>query len=351
MSSHRVPVLRATDLSKTYRARRGGGRRAPGVLAVKDVSLELFRGRITAVVGESGSGKSTLARLLAGVERPSTGQIELEGLPVRRIPPQAVQMVFQDPFASLNPVHSVAHHLARPLALHQPALSAAERRSALLELLERVHLMPAAEMAARKPHELSGGQRQRGAIARTLATRPKVILADEPVSMLDVSLRLGVLNLLADLTREEDLALLYITHDIASARYFADDIVVMYGGRVVEHGAAETVTQHGVHPYTRLLIDAAPDPDRRTRSPRPPAPAEQALADEGPVVEGCSFRPRCPYATARCRYEEPPHRIVPTSGGSIAHEAACWVLPRFDDAERGGSDGNKRSDTTREAIP
>jgi peptide/nickel transport system ATP-binding protein len=174
----------------------------------------------------------------------------------------AVQMVFQDPFSSLNPTHTVRYHLERPLRLHQPLLKRAERQAAIIELLARVKLDPVL-VAPKYPHELSGGQRQRISIARALAVNPEVIVADEPTSMLDVSVRLGILNLLNDMKRQLGLAVLYITHDIATARYVAEDIMVMYAGQIVEWGGMESVLGNPQHPYTRLLLSAVPDPDRR----------------------------------------------------------------------------------------
>lgn len=312
------PVLRAVDLGKTYRGRhrRGRGTQAD-VTAVDGVSLDLVRGRITAVVGESGSGKSTTARMLAGIERPTRGRIVYEGRELRgRMPADAVQMVFQDPFASLNPVHTVDHHVRRPLALHRGDVARSHREAAVAELLERVQLTPAGQIAARRPHELSGGQRQRVSIARALAVRPKVLLADEPVSMLDVSMRLGLLNLLRDLARGEQLAMLYITHDIATARYFADAVVVMYRGRLVEGGSPEAVTQHSAHPYTRRLIAAAPDPVRPTE------PSSVALAEgersgeqanEEVVVVGCPTPDVCPTASSLAGGVRGP---MPTAAGT-----------------------------------
>jgi oligopeptide/dipeptide ABC transporter ATP-binding protein len=256
-------VLEAVELDKQFRL--GRGRKATVVSAVNHVSLELRRGRVVALVGESGSGKTTVARLLAGQERRSGGQILLDGRPIEpaarrgfRAYKSEVQMVFQDPFASLNPLHTVRYHLDRALRLH--ADRHPDARS-LDELLEQVRLTPVAKFRDAFPHELSGGQRQRVAIARALATSPRVLLADEPVSMLDVSIRLEVLDLIDQLRRRLDLAVLYITHDIASARYFADEIVVMYAGEIVERGPAEQVTQAPSHEYTRLLIASAPDPD------------------------------------------------------------------------------------------
>jgi peptide/nickel transport system ATP-binding protein len=261
--THGPVALEAIELTKRYRL----GRNA--VLdAVRGVSLELRRGTITALVGESGSGKTTVARMLAGQERKSGGQIRLEG---KSIDPAArrgfrtykgsVQMVFQDPFASLNPLHTVRYHLERALRLHEQRTGRERSEAELDRLLERVRLSPPEQFRDAYPHELSGGQRQRVAIARALAASPGVLLADEPVSMLDVSIRLEMLDLIEELRARLDLAVLYITHDIASARYFADEILVMHDGEIVERGGAEQVTQTPTHAYTRLLIESAPDPD------------------------------------------------------------------------------------------
>ena len=283
-----VPILEARHLTKhfatlrTGRAGRSGGpgrsggagrggRRGPRpastvVHAVEDVSLALAPARVTAVVGESGSGKSTLARMLARLISPTTGDLLLDGQAAsgaRRQYARQVQMVLQDPFASLNPVHDVRYHLARPLLAHGLARRA-ELDEVITGLLERVALTPGSQYLRKYPHELSGGQRQRVAIARALAVRPRVLLADEPVSMLDVSIRLGLLNLLGGLRDDDGLGILYITHDIASARYLADEVIVMYAGQVVESGPVEVVTDHPSHPYTQLLLSAAPDPERST---------------------------------------------------------------------------------------
>lgn len=258
--------LRAEGLEKDFRLR--GGLKVRTLHAVRGVSLELEPGRTVALVGESGSGKSTIARMFAKLESPTGGRILLDGAPsanrgrglaaYRR----DVQMVFQDPFGSLNPFHSIVHHLERPIRLHHPGLSGAEVRGRAEELLERVRLSPAAKFADRRPHELSGGQRQRVAIARALAPGARFIIADEPVSMLDVSIRLGVLNLLAELQRQERLGVLYITHDLATARHFSDEILVMYRGEIVERGPSERVILDPQHDYTKTLLDAAADPDR-----------------------------------------------------------------------------------------
>jgi peptide/nickel transport system ATP-binding protein len=260
--SESAPVLALDNVSKVF------GRGEGQVHAARAVSLAVHPGRTLALVGESGSGKTTAARLIMREYQPDEGQLLFRGAPVAsgtgdlRAYRSAVQMVFQDPFSSLNPAHTVRHHIERPLRLHRPALKRGERRAAMAALLARVKLDP--ELIAPKyPHELSGGQRQRISIARALAVDPEVIIADEPTSMLDVSVRLGILNLLNDMKRQLKLALLYITHDIATARYVADDIMVMYAGQIVEWGATESVLGNPQHPYTRLLLSAVPDPDRR----------------------------------------------------------------------------------------
>lgn len=265
-----MSTLEFRNVTKEYRIRGARGDRK--LLAVDDVSFVLEAGRTVALVGQSGSGKSTIAKLLMQLEKPSSGQILLDGEPVKRHGAglaeyrRAVQMVFQDPFASLNPFHSISHHLARPLLLHGKAKTPEEVRAGVHRLLERVRLEPVDDVAQRRPHELSGGQRQRVAIARALAPEPRMLVADEPVSMLDVSIRLGVLNLLAALQREENLGVLYITHDLATARHFSDEILVMFKGRIVERGPSDDVILHPKHEYTKLLAEAAPNPEKRVHA-------------------------------------------------------------------------------------
>lgn len=257
--SDTAPIIALDNVSKIF------GRAGARVYAARSLSLALHPGRTLALVGESGSGKTTAARLIMREYQPDEGRLLFRGSPVEsslKAYRRAVQMVFQDPFSSLNPVHTVRYHLERPLRLHQPALRAAERQAAIAELLTRVKLDPAL-IVPKYPHELSGGQRQRISIARALAVNPEVIIADEPTSMLDVSVRLGILNLLNDMKRQLRLAVLYITHDIATARYVAEDIMVMYAGQIVEWGETESVLGNPQHPYTRLLLSAVPDPDRR----------------------------------------------------------------------------------------
>ncbi len=257
-------VLAGVDLRKDY----GGGRHREVVSAVKGVSLELHRGRVVALVGESGSGKSTIAKLLSGQEKRTSGSIRLDGREIEpsrrsefRVYKSEVQMVFQDPFASLNPLHTVHYHLQRALAVHSPRTGREPSVAEIDRLLGQVRLGPVEKFRQAYPHELSGGQRQRVSIARALAAEPRVLLADEPVSMLDVSIRLEILDLIAELRSKFQLAILYITHDIASARYFADEILVMHHGEIVERGPAEALVQNPTHPYTQLLIASSPDPD------------------------------------------------------------------------------------------
>ena len=343
-------ILEARGLTKHFAVHgsaRGAGRRmarfrgpAPVVHAVDDVSVALRAGQVMAVVGESGSGKSTLARLLARLITPTAGELLLDGHTVadtqrRRLDyAKTVQMVLQDPFASLNPIHDVHYHLSRPFKVHGLAGTGADLDGRIAAVLERVALTPADAFMHKYPHELSGGQRQRVAIARALAVQPRVLVADEPVSMLDVSIRLGVLNLLADLRDRDRLAILYITHDIASARYLAETIVVMYAGQVVESGPAVQVTDTPAHPYTQLLLSAAPDPVRDT-----PVTLRGAGAPPSAVAppSGCRFRLRCPHAMPICAEQTPPS--FPTGDG---HISACWLL----DPGHGSSAGLTQVRTT-----
>lgn len=256
-----MSTLEVRGITKVYNVR-GAGR----LKALDDVSFTLASGQTIGLVGQSGSGKSTIAKILTQLETPTSGEALLDGTPIPRrgrglrTYRQQLRMVFQDPFASLNPYHSIRYHLERPLRL-DGVVAKDETEDEVRRLLERVRLEPDA-VIDRRPHELSGGQRQRVAIARALASRPAILVADEPVSMLDVSIRLGVLNLLADLQREEGLGVLYITHDLATARHFSDEIMVLNQGRIVEHGPADDVILRPQHPYTQELRAASPDPER-----------------------------------------------------------------------------------------
>jgi peptide/nickel transport system ATP-binding protein len=321
-------AMEAISVSKDFRIGRGHT-----LHAVRDVSFNLYRGAVVALVGESGSGKSTAARLLAGQERLTSGTIRLDGKQVEvssrrdfRRYKSEVQLVFQDPFSSLNPIHTVRYHLERPVKLHQG--KDVNVGQEVGSLMEQVRLTPARQFLPKYPHELSGGQRQRVSFARALAARPSVLLADEPVSMLDVSIRLEMLNLLDDLRQRFRLAMLYITHDIASARYFADEILVMYAGEIVERGPAEEITQFPAHPYTQLLVASAPDPDNLSSALRgggrrtgPAAASGKAQNQEGAAAQGCPFNPRCPFADDQCRREDPVLMQISDTRG-----AACWHL-------------------------
>jgi peptide/nickel transport system ATP-binding protein len=327
------PVLEAVHVTKHFPVRgglprRGGARKV--VHAVEDVSLSLYAGRITALVGESGSGKSTLARLLAQLHPLTSGEVRLHGRPVRAMRGRAfrdhvrqVQLILQDPFASFNPVATIAGTLRRAVALHHAGKRGGEQAAIIDDLLTSINLVPPRQFTEKYPHELSGGQLQRVSIARALAADPEVFLADEPVSSLDVSIRLGILNLLRRLTEERNAAMLYVTHDIASARYFAADTAVMYAGQIVETGPSEAVTQQAAHPYTQLLIASAPDPSRAGGATVKDIGQPPSLIDP---PAGCRFHPRCPYAMRRCATQAPePFEI------SAGHAARCWLYA--DDTE------------------
>jgi oligopeptide/dipeptide ABC transporter ATP-binding protein len=318
-----APLLEVRRLHKTFPAALG---RRP-VVALRDVSFSLDRGETVALVGESGSGKSTIGRILLRLERADRGEVVLGGLPVpvtrRRRPDQAyrrrVQLVFQDPFASLNGANTVRYHLERPLLRHRRATRAG-LDGAVGALLDAVGLGGAEHLLSRRPHELSGGQRQRVALARALAPGPELLVADEPTSMLDVSIRMGVLRLLATLRRERGLALLFITHDLVSAGFLADRVIVLYAGEVMEVGPAARVIATPAHPYTRLLVAAAPRP--QARGERLALPVRQDAAPAPAAAGACPFAPRCVHATARCA-------VAPTLVAlADDHHARCHHLPR-----------------------
>jgi peptide/nickel transport system ATP-binding protein len=305
-------TLEVTNISKHFASRNGLRGARSTVHAVDDVSFVLRRGTVTALVGESGSGKSTVARLLARLYAPSDGTIRFGDRDVARDRRRKsilryrsqVQMIFQDPFGSLNPAKPIRHHLERPLRIHG-IVAADEIETHVHELLETVGLVPPAQIAAKYPHQLSGGQRQRVAIARALAVQPTVLLADEPTSMLDVSIRIGILNLMLQLKEERGIAFLYVTHDLASARYVADDILVMYAGQIVERGPVEQVLAAPLHPYTQLLLSAVPDPGTGVETNRIEIRRGLASAAVDPP-EGCRFVARCPLAVGACSRVTPP---------------------------------------------
>ena len=318
------PLLRTEGLTRHFKI--GNALSRVTLHAVDDVNVTIGAREIVALAGESGSGKSTIARLLAKIYRPTSGEIYFQGRPVSSIRSRKdllryrgdVPMVFQDPFSSINPVYRASYGLLRTMKLHRPELNAAQRQQEAVRALEAVGLSPATDVMQRYPHELSGGQRQRIGFAQALALRPKLILADEPVSMLDVSIRIGLLNLMAGLRDSEGVSVLYITHDIASARYVADRLIVMYAGQIAESGPVEDVLARPRHPYTQLLLSAVPDP----RAPLSVG-AETDRGEPPRVIDpepGCRFRWRCPLAIDEC------HRVTPQLRELLPdHQAACHV--------------------------
>ncbi|MFC3835714.1 MULTISPECIES: ABC transporter ATP-binding protein [Deinococcus] len=297
-----APALELQHVTKRFSVGRGSAT----VTAVNDMTLSIGRGEVLGLVGESGSGKSTIARLVTRLHDPTEGAMRLDGrdVPARlrgrelRSFRRNVQMIFQDPFASLNPLHTVGYIVGRPLRIHGLARGD-DVQTQVAALLDRVGLTPGAAYAAKRPHELSGGQRQRVVIARALAARPTLILADEPTSALDVSIRLDIMNLLLDLVAQEGLSMLFITHDLAGARYMSDRIAVMYAGHLVEIGPAADVIGDPQMPYTQLLKSAAPKPEGNLAAGALEARGE--VPDLTNLPPGCPFEPRCPYARAVCR--------------------------------------------------
>jgi oligopeptide/dipeptide ABC transporter ATP-binding protein len=296
------------------------------VHAVDDVTLELNQGEILALVGESGCGKSTLVLTLLGLEKATTGAIYFAGRDVTHLNGPAlkemrrhIQMIFQDPFESLNPIMTIGEIVAEPLLVHGFGGSRAERLKRASQALEDAGLKPASNFINRRPHELSGGQRQRVVIASALVLEPDILLADEPVSMLDVSIRAEILNLLAELRNRRGVSVIFITHDLATAAYIADRVAVMYLGRIVEIGPIQTVMTNPAHPYTRALLSVIPVPNPRLRRKRtilqgdPPNPIN--------LPPGCRFHPRCPLAFERCLHIDP--QLMPVGDG---HEAACLLV-------------------------
>lgn len=337
-ASSRTPVLEARDVHLHFPGTDSAGKPVT-IRALDGVDLRLYPGQICALVGESGSGKTTIARLFSLIHRPTSGEILFKGKPIRvrggraeRAYYRNVQLIYQDPFASLNGLKKIRTIISRVVKIHFPKLGRRAARERAAELLEKVNMTPASRFLDRYPTDLSGGQRQRIAIARTLAVNPDVLLADEPTSMLDASIRLDVLNLLSDLRESEDVAVLYITHDIASARYLSDRIHVMYGGKVVESGPTEEIVSAPVHPYTRLLLSAAPDPARYKGSG---APAREAVPDARPVdntteLRGCRFADRCPVAMPKCTEEDLPLFRSTTDD----HTVQCWQAEDVAEYER-----------------
>jgi oligopeptide/dipeptide ABC transporter ATP-binding protein len=298
------------------------------VHAVRDVTLALTERETLALVGESGSGKTTLGRATLRLVPLAGGVIRFAGRDISALRGDELlafrrqaQAIFQDPYASLSPFMRVSELVAEPLAIHGIG-TRAERGEVVRRALESVRLSPAEDVAAKYPHTLSGGQRQRVSIARAMVLEPRYLVADEPVSMIDASSRAEILTLLADLRAERGLTFLYITHDLASARHFADRIAVMYAGRVVELALAARLIGEARHPYTRALLEAVPEPDPANRlRRRPVVPGEPP--DPGRLPSGCAFHPRCPFAMPGiCDVVDPPLMRV-----AVGHEVACHLYP------------------------
>lgn len=285
----------------------------PMMRAINDVSFKMYKSRGLSVVGESGSGKSTTAKMIAKMYAPTSGNIEYKGRDILDIKSRSdlmhyregVQMVWQDPFGSLNPTHTIFHHIARPLLIHKKVKpgNKKELQERVYDLLEQVGLIPPKETAEKYPHQLSGGQRQRVNLARNIAVGAEVVLADEPTSMLDVSIRAGVLNLMEEMKFEKKMSLLYITHDIATARYIAEDLAVMYVGHMVEWGDTEQIIHDPQHPYTQLLVSAVPDPKKSIHEKLKGNKGEIPLWTPNSV--GCPFAGRCIHATSKCKQQLP----------------------------------------------
>jgi oligopeptide/dipeptide ABC transporter ATP-binding protein len=325
-----APLLEAADLRKTFDLRAGWfstllGGKADQVRAVDGIDLRLMPGEVLAVVGESGSGKTTTGRLITLQDRPTGGTLRFEGRDVAGLSGAAlkayrrrVQMIFQNPFEALDPRHRVIDAVAEPLAI--PGIgAAAERRARAEAALADVDLRPIARFADRHPADLSGGQLQRVAIARALILEPALIVADEPVSMLDVSVRSGVMTLMTELRRRTGVAYLTITHDLAVARYMSDRTAVMYLGAIVEEGPTEDLIAGAAHPYTRLLIQAVPEHRSGARRARIRLPGDAQSVKA--IPDGCRFHPRCPMARDVCRTTEPPKVAVGPGRWAACHFA------------------------------
>ena len=332
MSAMPEPFVTVRDLKTHFPIRRGLMRRTVGaVRAVDGISFEVYEGETLGLVGESGSGKSTTARTLLGLEPATAGSVDFAGRDLTaassselRTARRDMQMIFQDPYASLNPRHTVRRIVREPLDIHGVG-EPAGREKRVDELLDLVGLE--ARHANRYPHEFSGGQRQRVGIARALATNPRLIVADEPISALDVSIQAQIVNLLADLREQLGLTYLFIAHDLSMVRYISDRVAVMYLGRIVEIGTSEEVFERPHHPYTRALIRSIPVADPAVMAARTHTPVPGDIPDPSNPPSGCRFNTRCPFADDRCRTEDPVSRSVdPTHS---AHIAACHHIERI----------------------
>ncbi|MEV8555073.1 dipeptide ABC transporter ATP-binding protein [Streptomyces sp. NPDC051917] len=333
MAASTEPILEVTGLVKHYPLTRGilFKRQIGAVKAVDGVDFTLGKGETLGIVGESGCGKSTVAKMLCNLERPTAGSIRFKGEDITKLSGKAlkavrrnIQMVFQDPYTSLNPRMTVGDIIGEPYDIHPEAAPKGDRRRRVQELLDVVGLDP--EYVNRYPHQFSGGQRQRIGIARALALRPEVIVADEPVSALDVSIQAQVINLLARLQSEFDLSYVFIAHDLSIVRHISDRVGVMYLGRIVEIGRDAEIYDHPTHPYTQALLSAVPVPDPEAREQRERIILSGDVPSPTNIPSGCRFRTRCWKAQERCALEVPALAVPAVfrdTSGPAAHASAC----------------------------
>lgn len=325
-------IVKADNLTKWFPVRTGFfetlfSKEQRFIHAVDGVSLAIRKGEIFGLAGESGSGKTTTGRLLLRLTEPTRGQIFFKGKDITKLNDvelkplrKMMQIIFQDPYESINPRMSIADIVSEPLRIHYPDMSEGEAEERVEKALEDVELIPPEEFLFRFPHELSGGQRQRVSVARAFILNPEFVVADEPVSMLDVSIRAGILNMMLDLVEKHDVSFLYITHDLALARHICDKIGIMYLGKIMEMSHVDKIVQEPLHPYTKALISAVPDPDPTSKR------IEVVIGGEIPspidIPPSCRFHTRCPYAMEICRRKEPP--LIDLGG---EHYVACHLYP------------------------
>jgi oligopeptide/dipeptide ABC transporter ATP-binding protein len=350
-----MTLLEVRGLHKHYQGSRGitgflARRPAPVVRAVDGVSFSVARHEMLALVGESGCGKTTTAQTVLRLLSPSAGGISFRGEDITQLGQhqlrplrQSMQIVYQDPYEALDPRYRVGQTVGEPLQIHGIGASRQARNEIVMQALERVELSPASLYGGRFPHQLSGGQRQRAAIAAALVVSPELLVADEPVSLLDVSMRAGVMNLLSRLCHDDGMGVLMITHDLALAANFADRIAVMYLGRLVETGTAREVLASPQHPYTRALLDVTPRHHAGNKRL-----GARILGGEVPnaaaIPAGCRFRPRCPIAEEQCAVIDPALHVV--ADGAVPHEAACLLAPAAAGASADDRDASARTDST-----
>lgn len=327
-------MITVSDLTKHYAlpkrftdifSKKKGSAEARVLRAVDGVDFTIREGEVLGLVGESGCGKSTMARLMVGLETPTHGDVMFAGVNARTLKAQdrkafhrKVQMVFQDPYGSLNPQHKIKELIARPLIYQKLPLSDIERTQAVIEAMTEAGLTPVEQFLEKYPHQLSGGQRQRVCIARAIVIKPELLVADEPISMLDVSIKWGIIQLLKRLVKQRRLALLYITHDLSSAGAICDQLAIMYLGKVVEYGPSKEILANPQHPYTKALLGSTPSIDIKNK--RPPIEIRGGIPNATAVPTGCRFHPRCSIAQPACSQTEP----VPDK--AALHRVACHFV-------------------------